>query len=73
MTLKVEIVHVFGLYGLSLQPDDISIMKCKYGCCTYNQRYPTYMVVNQYHSPTYLDDKIFIKGERNISCKYVLE
>ena len=43
------------------KPDDVTIMQCYYGCCTYKvQPYPTYMVVNQHHSPTYLDDKLLI-------------
>ena len=56
--MKTTYIHEFHFSSCSLM---IFIMQWNYGWCTYNVLpYPTYIVVNKHHTPTYLDDKILI-------------
>ena len=45
----------------SFQPNDVTVMQCLYGCCSYQtQPYPTFMVVNQHFLSACVDDNILI-------------
>ena len=45
-------------YSILLQPDDVKIVRCHYGCCEYHQPHPTYLITNWYHNSSNDEERI---------------